>query len=234
MQGNEKNELKPWLVKEWGIPKAGAEFVAAMEDVLEVYQRPYDPLRPVVCIDETNKQLIKEDRIPCEPGKPEKLDSVYVRNGVADVFMISEPLAGRRETVVTETRTTVDFAQILKYTSDVLYPRTEKIILVTDNLDTHETASLYKAFKPDEARRLAERFEWHYTPKHGSWLDMAEIEIGVMSRQALAKPLPDMESFKEQVRIWTVKRNSECKKINWQFRTTDARIKLAKLYPTVL
>ena len=234
MQGNEKNELKPWLVKEWCIPKAGAEFVAAMEDVLEVYQRPYDPLRPVVCIDETNKQLIKEDRIPCEPGKPEKLDSVYVRNGVADVFMISEPLAGRRETVVTETRNAVDFAQILKYTSDVLYPRTEKIILVTDNLDTHETASLYKAFKPDEARRLAERFEWHYTPKHGSWLDMAEIETGVMSRQALAKPLPDMESFKEQVRIWTVKRNSECKKINWQFRTTDARIKLAKLYPTVL
>lgn len=234
MQGNEKNELKPWLVKEWCIPKAGAEFVAAMEDVLEVYQRPYGPLRPVVCIDETNKQLIKEDHIPCEPGKPEKLDSVYVRNGVADVFMISEPLAGRRETVVTETRTTVDFAQILKYTSDVLYPRTEKIILVTDNLDTHETASLYKAFKPDEARRLAERFEWHYTPKHGSWLDMAEIEIGVMSRQALAKPLPDMESFKEQVRIWTVKQNSECKKINWQFRTTDARMKLAKLYPTVL
>ena len=234
MQGNEKNELKPWLVKEWCIPKAGAEFVAAMEDVLEVYQRPYDPLRPVVCIDETNKQLIKEDRIPCEPGKPEKLDSVYVRNGVADVFMISEPLAGRRETVVTETRNAVDFAQILKYTSDVLYQRTEKIILVTDNLDTHETASLYKAFKPDEARRLAERFEWHYTPKHGSWLDMAEIETGVMGRQALAKPLPDMESFKEQVRIWTVKRNSECKKINWQFRTTDARIKLAKLYPTVL
>ena len=234
MQGNEKNELKPWLVKEWCIPKAGAEFVAAMEDVLEVYQHPYDPLGPVVCIDETNKQLIKEDRIPCEPGKPEKLDSVYVRNGVADVFMISEPLAGRRETVVTETRNAVDFAQILKYTSDVLYPRTEKIILVTDNLDTHETASLYKAFKPDEARRLAERFEWHYTQKHGSWLDMAEIEIGVMSRQALAKPLPDMESFKEQVRIWTVKRNSECKKINWQFRTTDARLKLAKLYPTVL
>ena len=234
MQGNEKNELKPWLVKEWRIPKAGAEFVAAMEDVLEVYQRQYDPLRPVVCIDETNKQLIKEDRIPCEPGKPEKPDSVYVRNGAADVFMISEPLAGRRETVVAETRNAVDFAQILKYTSDVLYPGTEKIILVTDNLNTHETASLYKAFKPDEARRLAERFEWHYTPKHGSWLDMAEIETGVMGRQALAKPLPDMESFKEQVRIWTVKRNSECKKINWQFRTTDARLKLAKLYPTVL
>ena len=205
-----------------------------MEDILEVYQRSYDPLRPVVCIDETSKQLIKEERIPCEPGNPEKVDSVYVRNGVANVFMIAEPLAGRRETVVTETRNAVDFAQILKYTSDILYPRVEKIVLVTDNLNIHAEASLYKAFKPEEARRLAERFEWHYTPKHGSWLDMAEIEIGIMSRQALAKPLPDMESFKEQVRIWTIKRNAECKKINWQFKTTDARIKLAKLYPTVL
>ena len=208
--------------------------MAAMEDILEVYQRSYDPLRPVVCIDETSKQLIKEERIPCEPGNPEKVDSVYVRNGVANVFMIAEPLAGRRETVVTETRNAVDFAQILKYTSDILYPRVEKIVLVTDNLNIHAEASLYKAFKPEEARRLAERFEWHYTPKHGGWLDMAEIEIGIMSRQALAKPLPDMESFKEQVRIWTIKRNAECKKINWQFKTTDARIKLAKLYPTVL
>ena len=208
--------------------------MAAMEDILEVYQRPYDPLCPVVCIDETNKQLIKEERIPCVPGEPEKVDSVYIRNGVADVFMISEPLAGRRETVVTETRNAVDFAQILKYTSDVLYPRAEKIVLVTDNLNIHAVASLYKAFRPEEARRLAERFEWHYTPKHGSWLDMAEIEIGIMNRQALAKPLPDLESFKEQVRIWTIKRNAECKKINWQFTTADARIKLARLYPTVL
>lgn len=148
-------------------------------------------------------------------GPTEKVDSVYVRNGVANVFMITEPLAGRRETVVTETRNAVDFAQILKYTSDVLYPRTEKIVLVTDNLNIHAEASLYKAFKPEEARRLAERFEWHYTPKHGSWLDMAEIGIGIMGRQALAKPLPDMESFQEQVRIWTIKRNAECKKINW-------------------
>ena len=208
--------------------------MAAMEGILEVYQRSYDPLRPVVCIDETSKQLIKEERIPCGPGTPEKVDSVYVRNGVANVFMIAEPLAGRRETVVTETRNAVDFAQILKYTSDILYPRAEKVVLVTGNLNIHAEASLYKAFKPEEARRLAERFEWHYTPKHGSWLDMAEIEIGIMGRQALAKPLPDMESFQEQVRIWTIKRNAECKKINWQFKTTDARIKLAKLYPIVL
>ena len=208
--------------------------MAAMEDVLEVYQRPYDPLRPVVCIDETNKQLIREERIPCKPGDPEKVDSVYVRNGVAIIFMIAEPLAGRRETVMTGTRTAVDFTQILKYTADVLYPRAEKIVLVTDNLNTHTTASLYKTFPPKEARRLAERFEWHFTQKNGSWLDMAEIEIGIMDRQALAKPIPDLESFKEQIRIWTIKRNSECQKINWQFTTTDARIKLAKLYPIIV
>ena len=146
----------------------------------------------------------------------------------------SEPLAGRRETVMTETRTALDFAEILKYTSDILYPGVEKIVLVTDNLNTHSPASLYKAFAPEEARRLAERYEWHYTPKHGSWLDMAEIEIGIMSRQALGKPLPDLESFKKQVRSWTIKRNAENAKINWQFKTQDARIKLSKLYPSIV
>ena len=221
-------------MKEWCIPTADAEFVAKMEDVLEVYQRPYDPLRPVVCIDEMNKQLIGETRIPCEPGHSEKVDSVYVRNGVADVFMMAEPLAGRRETVVTQTRTALDFAEIPRYTSDSLYPQAEKIVLVTDNLNTHSPASLYKAFPPEEARRIAERFEWHYTPKHDSWLDMAEIEFGIMSRQALGKPLPDLESFKQQVHSWTINRNSEGVKINWQFKTQDARIKLARLYPTLV
>ena len=221
-------------MKEWCIPAEDAEFVSKMEDVLEVYQRPYDPLRPVVCVDETNKQLIGENRIPCEPGQPEKVDSVYVRNGVADVFMISQPLAGKRETVVTETRTALDFAHVLRYISDVLYPHAEKIVLVTDNLNTHSPASFYKAFPPEEARRLTERLEWHFTPKHGSWLNMAEIEIGVMSRQALAKPLPDMESFKKQVRAWTIRRNADAAKINWQFTTKDARIKLARLYPSIL
>ena len=205
-----------------------------MEDVLDVYERPYDPLRPVVCIDETNKQLIQETRIPCESGKTEKVDSEYVRNGVADVFMIFEPLAGKRETVVTRTRTAVDFAHVLQYTSDVLYPHAEKIVLVTDNLNTHTIASLYKAFPPQQAHRLAQRFEWHYTPKHGSWLDMAEIEISIMSRQALAKPLPDFDSFRRQVRSWTLHRNSSGGKVNWQFRSSDARIKLAKLYPSIL
>ena len=178
--------------------------------------------------------LIKEERLPCKPGSPEKVDSVYIRNGVANVFMISEPLAGKRDTVVTKTRTAVDFANILKYTADELYAEAEKIVLVTDNLNTHSPASLYKAFSPEEARRLAERYEWHYTPVHGSWLDMAEIEIGIMSRQALSKPLPDLESFREQVRNWTIKRNAKQSKINWQFTTQDARIKLSRLYPTIL
>lgn len=205
-----------------------------MEDILAVYERPYDPLFPVVCIDETNKQLIKETRIPCGPGQPEKMDSVYVRNSIADVFMISEPLAGKRGTVVTRTRTALDFASVLKDTSDILYKGAEKIVLITDNLNTHSPASIYKAYPPEEERRLTERFEWHYTPKHGSWLDMAEIEIGIMSRQALAKPLPDLNSFKEQVRHWTIKRNAEHVKINWQFKTKDARIKLARLYPVIV
>ncbi len=234
MRNNEKNELKPWLVEEWCIPEASAEFVAKMEDVLSVYERPYDPLRPVVCIDEMNRQLVEETRIPCGSGQPEKVDSEYVRKGVMDVFRIAEPLAGKRDTVVTEKRTAIDFAHILQRTSDVLYPQAEKIVLVTDNLNTHTTASLYKAFPPEEARRLADRFEWHYTPKHGSWLDMAEIELSVLSRQALAKPKPDAESFTRAVRSWTCTQNAHCRKILWQFTTADARIKLAKLYPHIV
>jgi len=171
---------------------------------------------------------------PHEPGQPEKVDSVYERNGVADVFMIFEPLAGKRETIVTTTRKAIDFAEVLKFTSDIMYPHAEKIVLVTDNLNTHSPASLYKAFPPEEAHRLANRFEWHFTPKHGSWLDMAEIEIGVMCRQALAKPLPDLNSFKRQVLIWTFRRNVECAKVSWQFTTKDARIKLKRLYPSTL
>jgi len=153
---------------------------------------------------------------------------------VANIFMIAEPLAGKRETIVNETRNAIDFAHVLKHTSDVMYPHAEKIILVTDNLNIHETASLYKAFPPEEAHRIANRFEWHYTPKHGSWLNIAEIEIGVICRQALAKPLPDIESFKKQVEAWNFRRNRECTKVDWQFTTKDARIKLKSLYPTIL
>jgi hypothetical protein len=196
-----------------------------MEDVLDVYQRPYDPLLPVVCIDETNKQMILETRIPCAPGQPEKVDYEYERNGVANVFMIAEPLAGKRETIVNETRNAIDFAHVLKHTSDVMYPHAEKIVLVTDNLNIHITASLYKAFLPEEAHRIANRFEWHYTPKHGSWLNMAEIEIRIMCQQALSKPLPNMECFKKHVKAWNFKRNIECSKVNWQFTTKDARVK---------
>lgn len=205
-----------------------------MEDILDVYQRPYDPLVPVVCIDETNKQLIVQTRILLESGQPERIDYEYERNGVANVFMISEPLAGKRETIVNETRTAIDFAHVLKFTSDVMYPHAEKIVAVTDNLNIHSLASLYKAFAPEEAYRLAKRFEWHFTPTHASWLNMAEIEIGVMCRQSLAKPLPDMHTFKRQVKAWTFKRNLECDKIDWQFTTEDARIKLKRLYPVIV
>jgi hypothetical protein len=205
-----------------------------MEDILDVYQRPYDPLNPVICIDETNKQLIQETRIPSAPNQPEKVDYEYERNGVADVFMIFEPLAGKRETIITQRRTSIDFAGVLQHTSDIMYPHAEKIVLVTDNLNTHSVASLYKAFSPEEARRIAKRFEWHYTPKHASWLDMAEIEIGIMSRQALAKPLPDMDSFKKQVKSWTLRCNINCSKVNCQFTTKDARIKLKRLYLVIL
>jgi hypothetical protein len=231
---NEKNEVKPWLTKEWCIPKANADFVAKMEDILDVYQRPYDPLRPMVCIDETNKQLIKQTRIPCAPGQPQRVDYEYERMGVVDVFMIFEPLAGRRETLVTKTRTAVDFAHVLKFTSDVMYPSVDKIVLVTDNLNIHCFGALYEAFCAEEAHRLANRFEWRFTPKHGSWLDMAEIEIGVMCRMALGSPFADVESFQRQVQMWTLQRNAQCVRVNWQFTIKDARIKLKRLYPTIL
>jgi hypothetical protein len=204
-----------------------------MEDILDIYQRPFDPLNPVVCLDETDKQLVEVIRIPCAPGQPEKVDSEYIRNGVADVFVAVEPLAGVRYTTVTETRTAVDFAKVIKDLCDNKYPNAEKITLVTDNLNTHGPASLYKAFEPAEARRLVNRLDWHYTPKHGSWLDMAEIEIGVMCRQALAKPFPDIENFSNAVSAWTKRRNLENHIIDWQFTTEDARIKLKKLYPAL-
>ncbi len=207
-----------------------------MEDVLDVYELPYNESRPVVCMDEKPYQLLGQARepLPMIPGSDRKTDSEYVRNGTVSIFAFIEPLGGAHHVSVREHRTAFDWAEEIKYLADVMYPDAEKIILVMDNLNTHKPSSLYKRYPPEEARRILKRLEIHYTPKHGSWLDMAEIEIGVMSRQALAKPLPDMESFKEQVRIWTIKRNAECKKINWQFKTTDARIKLAKLYPTVL
>jgi hypothetical protein len=204
-----------------------------MEDVLEVYKRPYDPLNPVVCLDETNRQLIGEVNppIPMKPGETQKYDYEYVRNGVADIFMMFEPLAARRYTKVTDTRTKIDFAHCLRDLSDKYYPQAEKICMVMDNLNTHFLSSLYEAFEPQEARRLAERFEIHYTPKHASWLNMAEIEIGVMSRQCLKRRISTKDEMAHEVKVWNSRRNAANLSVDWQFTTEDARIKLKHLYP---
>lgn len=206
-----------------------------MEDVLDVYMRPYDPLRPVVCLDESSKQLVAHSRdpIPAAPGSPEKWDYEYVRKGVADVFMVFEPLGARRHVRVTRTRTRVEFAETLRVVSDELYPHAELVVLVMDNLNTHSIASLYEAFPPEEANRLAKRFEIHYTPKHGSWLDMAEIEIGVLMRQGLPKRVGSFEEMERLVREWQFDRNRRCSTVDWQFTTDDARVKLKRLYPKI-
>ena len=222
--------------KQWVIPpKANAEFVCAMEDILSVYMRPYDPDRPVVCFDELSKQLVKETRqpIPPETGKEERFDYEYERNGTANIFMNFEPLAGRRSVKVTDRRTAVDFAQAIRELVDDQYPDAEKIVLVMDNLNTHKPASLYKAFAPEEARRILDRLEIHFTPKHGSWLDMAEIELSVLSNQCLDRRIPDKETLIREVAAWEKERNQgECK-VNWQFTAKNARIKLKRLYPSI-
>jgi hypothetical protein len=204
-----------------------------MEDVLEVYQRPRDPERPVVCLDETSKQLIVETRppIPVSPGKPARHDYEYERNGVANLFMMFAPLEGWRNVKVTDRHAAIDYAQVLKELSDTHFPDAAKIVLVQDNLSTHTTASLYAAFPAAEARRLVERFEWHYTPKHGSWLDMAESELGVLSTQCLDRRIPDKSTLINEVAAWQLHRNKHHAKADWQFTTADARIKLKRLYP---
>jgi hypothetical protein len=232
----QKNELKPWLSKQWCIPpKANAEFVWKMEDVLEVYKRPYDRARPMVCLDETSKQLIGEVRtgVPAAPGHVAHYDYEYVRHGVANLFMIAEPLAGKRDVEVTDRRTKQDYAECLRKVSDELYPEAEVIVLVQDNLNTHSPASLYDTFGPAEAKRLADRFEFHYTPKHGSWLDMAEIELGILGRQCLSQRIDNVDDLRHEVKAWEAARNSAESRVNWQFTTADARIKLRRLYPTI-
>ena len=216
-------------------PQANAEFVCAMEDVLEVYTRPYDPQRPQVCVDETSKQLVAETRtpIPATPGQPQRVDDEYDRRGTANLFMSFEPLAGKRHVKVTERRTAVDFAELLRDLVDAHYPQAEKIVLVMDNLNTHKPASLYEAFPPADARRLVERFEWHYTPKHGSWLDMAESELGVLSSQCLDRRIPDQRVLKQEVEAWEADRNKKHTKADWQFNTANARVKLKRLYPAL-
>jgi hypothetical protein len=204
-----------------------------MEDVLEVYHLPYDPDYPVVCMDESCKQLIGEVRepIPCEPGQPKRVDDEYVRNGVAQIFMEVEPLAGKRHVTVTERRTRKDWALQIKQMLDERYPDAIKVRLVMDNLNTHNVASLYETFEPEEARRLAERLDIHFTPKHGSWLNMAEIELSVLKGQCLDRRLPDTGTMKTEVIAWEANRNNSTRKIVWQFTTSDARIKLKRLYP---
>lgn len=206
-----------------------------MEDVLSVYTRPHDPKRPLVCLDEASKQLTKETRIPLpiQPGQPACFDYEYERNGTAHCFRLFAPLEGWRHVEVTDRRTAVDYAHILQELSDTHCPDTERIVLVQDNLNTHVKASLYEAFAPQEARRLVERFEWHYTPKHGSWLHMAESELAHLASQCLDRRLPDKETLAREVAAWQGARNTNHTKADWQFTTEKARIKLKRLYPVI-
>ena len=213
-----------------------------MEDVLSVYQRPQDENRPLVCLDEASKQLLSDARpalammpkTELKAGQPARQDSEYIRNGTASLFMVYEPLAGKRHVHVTDQRTCRDFAYVIAHLIDVLHPDAEKIILVMDNLNTHTPASLYRAFEPAEAKRLADKLEVHYTPRHGSWLNMAEIELSVLARQCLSERMNDKENLQKQVAAWQAKRNTSAVKIDWRFTTEDARVKLKKLYPTIL
>jgi hypothetical protein len=206
-----------------------------MEDVLEVYHRPHDPAYPVVCVDEASKQLIAETRvtIKAKPGQPARHDYEYERNGTANLFMMFAPLEGWRHVKVTDRHTAVDYAHLLKELADVHFAKANKIVLMEDNLNTHKPASLYEAFPAAEARRLVERFEWHYTPKHGSWLNMAESELSVLSGQCLDRRIPDKQTLIEEVTAWEASRNRKHAKADWQFTTADARVKLKRLYPAL-
>jgi hypothetical protein len=221
----------------WCIPpQEDAAFVSQMEQVLEVYRRPYDPRFPVVNMDEQHKQLIEETQrpIPAAPGSPERVDYEYVRHGSCVVWMFVEPLAGWRDVSVSETRTAVDWAQrVQRIVDDPRYATAERITLICDNLNTHTLASLYQAFPPEEALRLAQRIEIVHTPKHGSWLNIAESELSVLTRQCLARHLPDQPTVAQQSALWTARRNAAQTGVDWQFQTADARIKLKRLYPKI-
>lgn len=207
-----------------------------MEDILDIYELPYNPMRPVVCMDEKPYQLLGETRepLPMRPGDDRKVDSEYIRNGACSIFAFIEPLAGRHHVSVREHRTAVDWAEEIKYLVDTMYPDAEKIILVMDNLNTHKPASLYKKYPAAEARRIIKRLEIHYTPKHGSWLDMAEIELNVMTRQCLSRRIENINLLRQELSSWETERNQNKSKIQWHFQTKDAREKLISLYPTVI
>jgi hypothetical protein len=206
-----------------------------MEDVLDVYCRPYDPGFPVVCLDETSKQLLGDVRapLPMEAGKPERFDTHYQRHGVCNLFLCCEPLRGWRHVKVTARRTKLDFAELIRELVDIHYPQAEKIVLVMDNLNTHTPGSLYDAFAPAEAKRLCDRLEIHHTPKHGSWLNIAECELSVLSRQCTDRRIPDEETLRREVDAWQQERNAKRVTVDWQFTTQDARIKLKHLYPII-
>lgn len=209
--------------------------MANREDVLDVYARPYDADHPVVCVDEGGKQLIGDIRepLPVRPASPAKQDCEYQRQGMANLFLAVQPLGGIRHVEATERKTAVDFARFLRRVSEEWYADAERIVLVCDNLNTHTPACLYEAFEPAEARRLVERFEWHHTPKHGSWLNVAECELSVLARQCLDRRIPDIATLPQEVAAWERDRNAAVVKVDWQFTTADARVKLKKLYPTV-
>lgn len=231
-----KNEVKPWRYEQWVIPpKENAEFVYHMEDVLVLYHEPYDPRYPLVCFDETSKQLIKETRLPlpAKPGQVARYDYEYERNGTRNLFLFFEPLAGWRHIKVTERRTKRDWALCMKQLVDEFYPDAERIRVVLDNLNTHTPAALYETFAPAEARRLLEKLEFHFTPKHGSWLNMAEIEFSVLTRQCLDRRIPDAVTLCQETLAWETARNQSEKTVNWHFTTEDARIKLTQLYPSI-
>jgi transposase len=231
-----RNELKPWQKQAWCVPpKANAQFVYHMEDVLDVYKRPADPEHPVVCFDETPVQLMSEKRVslPLEPGKPERYDYEYRREGVANLFMFFAPLQNWRHVKVTERRTKADWAECMRDVVDDLFPEAEIITIVQDQLNTHHPAALYEFFEPAEAKRILDRLEFHFTPKHGSWLNMAEIEFSVLSRQCLNQRIPDQATLAREAAAWETERNSNGATVNWRFTTEDARIKLKRLYPSI-
>jgi len=213
---------------------ADAEFVACMEDVLDVYERPYDAQKPLVCFDESSKQLIAETRqpLPAQPGQPARYDFEYQRNGTRNLFMFFEPLTGKRHVEVTLRRTKQDFAHCMQWLVDVAHPEAQCIQVVMDNLNTHKPASLYETFAPAEANRILKQLAFHYTPKHGSWLNMAEIEFSVFGRQCLDRRIPDEETLVREVRALEIERNATEATVNWQFTSEDARIKLRRLYPS--
>ncbi len=229
--------MKPWKVVGWVIPPhQNSQFVASMEQVLDIYKRPYSCDYPVVCMDESPKQLIKDTRvaISIKPGQEARQDFEYERCGVTNIFMVSEPLKGKRYVEVTERKTKADWAVFIKAIADVWYKDAIKIILVMDNLATHKAAALYEVYTPSEAKRIWDRFEFVYTPKHGSWLNMAEIELNVLMGQCLNRRIDNMETMKEEVSAWQLHRNNKEAVINWQFTNQQARVKLKRLYPTIV